>query len=206
MRELYPTFGTGEGMGVSIGPGGVILNAYGQPAVGAGVFTEAPGHMGYYNSGFLGGLGNILSYGGAVAATIPAITRALGLGGGSSTAVARATPQTPQTAAAGPTSLTHNPTLVAAGTGSTLIKKIEGVMDPSFLGGPGGKKAKTIKVHPSGHMTVHHHRRMNPCNIKALRRSMRRAYAFERIAKRVLHFTSPKKHVTGFKHPKRRSH
>ena len=36
-------------------------------------------------------------------------------------------------------------------------------------------------------------RRMNPGNFKALRRSMRRLTAFERAAKRVLHFTHPSK-------------
>lgn len=36
-------------------------------------------------------------------------------------------------------------------------------------------------------------RRMRPTNPKALRRAIRRAKGFERLARRVLHFTSPKK-------------
>ncbi len=35
-------------------------------------------------------------------------------------------------------------------------------------------------------------RRMNPCNIHALRRSIRRAHSFSRIARKVLRFTSPR--------------
>src|SRR5712691_3252660 len=36
-------------------------------------------------------------------------------------------------------------------------------------------------------------RRMNPCNGRALRRAIRRAHAFERIAKHVIGFSSPRK-------------
>ena len=35
-------------------------------------------------------------------------------------------------------------------------------------------------------------RRMNVCNVRALRRSIRRAQGFARVAKKVLRFTSPK--------------
>ena len=36
------------------------------------------------------------------------------------------------------------------------------------------------------------HRRMHVTNVKALRRAIRRAKGFERLARRVLHFTSPR--------------
>jgi hypothetical protein len=36
-------------------------------------------------------------------------------------------------------------------------------------------------------------RRMNPCNGRALRRAIRRAHAFERLAKHVIGFSSPRK-------------
>src|SRR5713101_2055683 len=36
------------------------------------------------------------------------------------------------------------------------------------------------------------HRRMNVTNVRALRRSIRRAHGFAKLAKRVLHFTSPR--------------
>jgi hypothetical protein len=36
-------------------------------------------------------------------------------------------------------------------------------------------------------------RRMNPCNARALRRAIRRATAFERLAKKVIGFSSPRK-------------
>jgi hypothetical protein len=42
-------------------------------------------------------------------------------------------------------------------------------------------------------------RRMNPLNPRALARSIRRARGFEKFARKVLRFTSPGKHVAGFK-------
>lgn len=50
------------------------------------------------------------------------------------------------------------------------------------------------------------HRRMNPCNVRALRRAIRRAHGFERIARRVIRFTSPHKkgRFGGFKKSRKR--
>lgn len=50
------------------------------------------------------------------------------------------------------------------------------------------------------------HKRMHPTNVKALRRALRRAYAFERIAMKVIHLTHPKKkgRFAGFRRPRKR--
>jgi hypothetical protein len=37
-------------------------------------------------------------------------------------------------------------------------------------------------------------RRMNPCNVKALRRAARRAHGFLRISKKLVHYYTPKAH------------
>jgi len=58
---------------------------------------------------------------------------------------------------------------VGAGIGATLMRR--------GSGGAGGRKS----------------RRMNPCNGRALRRAIRRAHAFERLAKKVIGFSSPRK-------------
>ncbi len=42
------------------------------------------------------------------------------------------------------------------------------------------------------------HRRMNVCNPRALRRSLRRVKGFEHFAKQVVRIVSPKKRVSGF--------
>jgi len=49
-------------------------------------------------------------------------------------------------------------------------------------------------------------RRMHPTNVKALRRALRRAYAFERLAMKVIHLTHPKKkgRFGGFRRPRKR--
>lgn len=48
-------------------------------------------------------------------------------------------------------------------------------------------------------------RRMNPLNVKALRRGMSRMKAFEHIAKKMVHFTRPAKHASvKFRFPRRK--
>jgi hypothetical protein len=47
-------------------------------------------------------------------------------------------------------------------------------------------------------------RRLNPANVHALRRALRRARGFERLARHVLHFTRPGHRVKGFKLARRR--
>lgn len=49
------------------------------------------------------------------------------------------------------------------------------------------------------------HRRLNPCNPRALRRAIRRTHAFAKLAMRTIHIVHPKKkgHFGGFK---KRSH
>jgi len=49
-------------------------------------------------------------------------------------------------------------------------------------------------------------RRMNPLNVRAARRALRRLHGFDRIAKSILHITSPKKKVHGFRFKRRKRH
>jgi hypothetical protein len=65
--------------------------------------------------------------------------------------------------------------------------------------GPAG----SLAIHPKG-STLVKNRRVNVGNARALRHALRRAYGFERLARRVLHLTSPKKHFSGFKRRVRR--
>ena len=65
--------------------------------------------------------------------------------------------------------------------------------------GPAG----TLQIHQAGTVIVKN-RRMNVGNARALKHALRRAYGFERLARRVLHITSPRKHVKGFKRPRAR--
>ena len=82
---------------------------------------------------------------------------------------------------------------------------------PSMTGpGGGAPLGSAPAMHPAVAAALgagRRRRRMNPCNHRALRRAIRRAHSFERIAKQVLGFSSPHR-KTGrvyFKR-KRRSH
>jgi hypothetical protein len=87
------------------------------------------------------------------------------------------------------------------GASSTILKTIKGHPVLSAAGAAGAAGAMMAK--PAGRMLkgaekmvglVHRkRRRMNPCNPRALRRAIRRAHGFERLAKHVLGFSSPRK-------------
>jgi hypothetical protein len=91
--------------------------------------------------------------------------------------------------------IVKHPVLSAAGAAGAL----------GALGGAGAEKLLTMGgACPRGHhisKSKHakhfgqcvRNRRMNPCNGRALRRAIRRAHAFERIAKHVIGFSSPRK-------------
>jgi hypothetical protein len=92
-----------------------------------------------------------------------------------------------------------HPVLSAAGAAGTI-----GVAGMVARGAPMGMGMGAGGVAPRG---FHHckskrgcrggvfvrNRRMNPCNGRALKRAIRRAHAFERIAKHVIGFSSPRK-------------
>lgn len=161
--------------------------------------------MGYYNSGFLAGLGGVLksvgpyiaAAGSIAAEVLPAIYH---------TGTSGAT----QAPAAGPTAtpVMAKPTARSTALVSrTPIQKIEQVLDPTQLGGPvigtvshgrygtpGEKGFHMIKRGPhAGMWTRNRHR--NVANIRALRRSLSRIHGFEKICRKVVHFVHPRKAV-----------
>jgi hypothetical protein len=69
-----------------------------------------------------------------------------------------------------------HPGITAAATAGVGLAA--GVAGTKLLSGGGGGRKR---------------RRMNPCNGRALRRAIRRAHAFERLAKHVIGFSSPRK-------------
>jgi len=82
----------------------------------------------------------------------------------------------------------------AAGAAGLALGAASRGMHPAVAAAAGGMTLPTRGFHIS-HKTgaMVRNRRMNPCNGKALRRAIRRAHAFERIAKRVIGFSSPRK-------------
>jgi hypothetical protein len=57
----------------------------------------------------------------------------------------------------------------------------------------GRARAPRMTVDPMTGMLRHHRRRMNPCNPRALRRAVRRAHAFTKLAMKTIHLVHPKK-------------
>ena len=72
----------------------------------------------------------------------------------------------------------------------------------------GGEALLARKMLGGGAAGGRRHRRMRATNTKALRRALRRAYAFEKIAMKTIHLVHPRKkgRFGGFKRPKRRTH
>lgn len=199
---------TGEpsGAGFVYGSAGAIYDPY-RILSAAAAYSPlqrqlAGGQVGYYNSGFLSGLGGVLksvgpyiaAAGSIAAEVLPAIYH---------TGTSGAT----QVPAAGPTAA---PVMAKpAMKGTSLVQKIEQVADPSFLGGP------SFATHPSAHMryapagTKGYHpvkkgphagmwvrnRHRNVANIHALRRSLSRIHGFEKICRKVVHFVHPRRAV-----------
>jgi hypothetical protein len=103
------------------------------------------------------------------------------------------------------------PKLGGGGAKSAIVKAAE---SPGAMRRISQGAIDIVKKHPvlsaagaagaltAGGMAAHHmlkgggerkRRRMNPCNARALRRAIRRAHAFEHLAKKVIGFSSPRK-------------
>lgn len=168
--------------------------------------------VGYYNSGFLSGLGGVLrsvgpyiaAAGSIAAEVLPAIYHT---GSGAAQAPAGGPTATPVMA---------KPSMQSTAiVKRTPIQKIEQIMDPTQLGGPvigtvsrgrygtpGEKGFHMIKRGPhAGMWTRNRHR--NVANIHALRRSLSRIHGFEKICRKVVRFVHPRR-ATGHAVFKRR--
>jgi hypothetical protein len=133
--------------------------------------------------GFFSALGNVFKgVAGSVAGMIP------GIGGALSGAISKIGVKAPSAMAplmkmgkSVGTAIVKHPGITAAGTAA--------------LGVGAGALIAGRKAAGAGAVTVggRRRRRMNPCNPRALRRAIRRAHSFERLAKRVIGFSSPRK-------------
>lgn len=82
------------------------------------------------------------------------------------------------------TAVRQHPVLTAAGAAGGLLGA--GAAAGALARGRMGKGAMAMPG-------MRRRRRMNACNPRALRRAIRRAHAFERLAKKVIGFSSPRK-------------
>jgi len=162
--------------------------------------------MGYYltnpgvgaQGGFFSGIGHFL--GSAIQRVAPVAS----VFGGTVGRIAGAIAQHPiTTAAAGAATATAATAAIAGHYGGAATAAAPGQVQVHGHLHLGGRRKRAAAVGMPGRR----HRRMNPCNVRALRRAIRRAHGFERIAKKVLRFTSPhhKAKPHGFKRPRKRA-
>lgn len=149
--------------------------------------------MGYYvgDPGFLSGVGKVF---GGIASFIPGVGGIAGkiISGISSRAkpVMKAIGQHPVLTAAGGAALSG---ATGAGVTAGLNRMHMGGMGSHGRYAPAGTRGyHPIKHGPHTGMWTRN-RRMRATNTRALRRALRRAKGFERIARKVMHLTSPHK-------------
>lgn len=159
--------------------------------------------MGYYQGdpGFLSGFGKVLgAFGGAIPVIGPAVSKIGGALGRIGSAAGKVMSKHPTLSAAGGAAVSG----IAGATGEALVHHMgarPGVMPGGAgagrmapIGGPslrGYHMSKPRRGVPS-HMV--RNRRMRVTNPRALRRAIRRAKGFERLARKVMHFVSPRAH------------
>jgi hypothetical protein len=89
----------------------------------------------------------------------------------------------------------------AAATAGTIYEAFKGISGPSAAAAP--TFAQQMAAQPLDTGGRRRYRHMNVCNVRALRRSLRRVSGFARVARKVMVFARPGK-KTHFKLPRRR--
>jgi len=156
-------------------------------------------YMGDYYAGARGdpGIGSFLGGLFSTAASfIPGVGPVVSKGISAITKVAGAATAGRSVVKAGKGIIMKHPVLTAAGAAGTV-----GLLGAGVASMGGHRKCKHINPR-----TGKCRRRMNVCNPRALRRSIRRTHGFAKLAMRTIHLVHPKKKVRfgGFK--KRKSH
>jgi hypothetical protein len=77
-------------------------------------------------------------------------------------------------------------------SGTSIIKK-HPVLTGAGAAGAAGLAGAAIEHHLMTRGGGRRHRRMNPCNPKALRKAIRRTHAFAKLAMKTIHLVHPKK-------------
>src|SRR5260370_1134531 len=94
---------------------------------------------------------------------------------------------------AGGTIMKHPGLTAAAGAGALAIGGTAMAGRSGMLGRPAGKHPSARHLHALAMGLKRAKPRMNVTNVRALRRSLRRAHGFAKLAMRVIHITHPKK-------------
>lgn len=168
-----------------------------------GIFSVL-GRIGRAAAGFIPGVGGVVGkLGGLIhVGRTPGIISAVPRGG----AMARIG----EMAGAGGRMIARHPVLSAAG-GAAVIGAAATAGVERMMAGPGGACPKGFHISRSKHAKHFgqcvRNRHMNVCNPRALRRSLRRAHGFARLAMKTIHLIHPKKkgRFGGFRRKRKRA-
>jgi len=161
---------------------------YAAPVIG----TALGGPFGTAIGGIAGGLlGKVLSPGAPIQSPAllpgpPPIWAATAPGTGSTLAMIPATPQS------------FTGVSVGGAKGLQIGKSVAPGGSPYSI-----QAAMAHQLRGGRHMPGDHHRRMNALNPRALSRALRRARGFQKYATKVLKLVGEKRHVDGFKRPRK---
>jgi hypothetical protein len=149
----------------------------------------------FYGDPFWGFLGRVAKTGLSLATGLggPRVAKAAAMPGGA--IVKRGAGAIMTAGAAAGRMIVKHPVLSAAGAAGAL-GVLGGAAAESFLGG-GGACPRGFHISKSKHAKHFgqcvRNRKMNPCNPRALRRAIRRATRFTRLAMHTIHLVHPKK-------------
>jgi hypothetical protein len=151
--------------------------------------------MSYYRGDFYQGDPGFFSFLGRIGKGILGAVLPGGSGGGGSTAIMKSSAGSMVRAQAGAMvkrgmgAIAKHPVLSAAGAAGAV----------GMMGAAGGRAVARRGMRAAAGMR--RHRRMNVCNPRALRRSIRRTQGFAKLAMRTIHLVHPKKKARfgGFK-------
>lgn len=151
-----------------------------------GYYRGDPGFFSFIGGLAKGAVGMIPGVGPALASGLGALTKPK-----MASAIVKAGEGTLATRAMkGVTSIVKgHPVLSAAGAAGALGLGLGAGAEALMGGAKRGRRG----FHMNKHGKMVRNRYMNPCNPRALRRAIRRAHGFERLAKHVLGFSSPRK-------------
>ena len=156
--------------------------------------------MSYYQGDFYQGDPGFFSFLGKLGKGI--FSAATGLGGGGGTKIIKAAPSLPGVGTM-MSKVMKSPLAVRAGRAIVKHPVLSAAGAAGAIGMMGAGAGAAIGRRGMVHAVpgLRRRRRMNVCNVRALRRSIRRTQGFAKLAMRTIHIVHPKKHARfgGFK-------
>jgi hypothetical protein len=165
----------------------------------------------YYRGGFFGAIGHLL--GGAAKHAVgfipgvgPIASKVIGIASKARGVVSHGAAIVGPLARRGGAQIVKHPVLSAAAAAGAVAGGASIMTHPAAMrGGAAAGSISHAERMALGHLR--HHKRMNVCNPRALRRAIRRTHGFAKLAMKTIHLIHPKKKVRfgGFRRRRKKS-